>query len=68
MHQDIFEKGRGEIAACADDIGGVLKSFHCLEYLYPIFEDCEKLANLVLKPKKCVLVPTGKLATLQVKA
>eukprot|EP00973_Karenia_brevis_P041267 5710784-Karenia_brevis.AAC.1 len=44
-------KGRGEIAACADDIGGVLKSFHFLEYLFPIFEDCEKLANLVLKPQ-----------------
>eukprot|EP00973_Karenia_brevis_P077001 10692653-Karenia_brevis.AAC.1 len=30
MSQDIFEKGRGEIAACADDIGGVLKSYHSL--------------------------------------
>eukprot|EP00973_Karenia_brevis_P090311 12401972-Karenia_brevis.AAC.1 len=60
-------KGRGEIAACADDVGGVLKSYHFLEYLFPIFEDCEKLANLVLKPQKCTLVPTAKLASLQVK-
>eukprot|EP00973_Karenia_brevis_P075279 10458843-Karenia_brevis.AAC.1 len=67
MYQTIHLKGRGEIAACADDIGGVLKSYHYLQFLFPIFEECENLANLVLKPQKCILVPTAKLASLQVK-
>ena len=49
----------GILRCCADDIGAALLSLTGLKYLAPIFDLAEHLAGLLLKPPKCVIVPTS---------
>ena len=59
----IDEKRIGATRACADDIAVALASLYGLCELFPCFDAAEKLAGLSLKPKKCVVVPAGKVLT-----
>eukprot|EP00973_Karenia_brevis_P011142 1507863-Karenia_brevis.AAC.1 len=47
----------GLTCLCADDIGLALKSWHDLIHAYEIFQLADAAAGLVLKPKKCFLIP-----------
>ena len=49
----------GILRCCADDVGAALLSLVGLKYLAPIFGMAELLAGLMLKPVKCVIVPTS---------
>ena len=49
----------GILRCCADDVGAALLSLTGLKYLAPIFDLAELLAGLILKPVKCVIVPTS---------
>eukprot|EP00959_Pyramimonas_sp_CCMP1952_P132822 2776703-Pyramimonas_sp.AAC.1 len=48
---------RGISWACADDIGGVLFGRHDLRFLARVVRVAEEIANLKLKPPKCMIVP-----------
>ncbi|CAK0850757.1 unnamed protein product, partial [Prorocentrum cordatum] len=53
----IEEAGRGLARACADDIGGTLKSIEDLAWVALAMREAELVANLVLKIQKCHIVP-----------
>ena len=59
MKTTIQDKGLAQVRACADDVGAALKSVHVLKLFEPIFETAAVTANLRLKPKKCVVIPTS---------
>ena len=48
---------RGCCRACADDIGLVIGKLQSLDAAFPICADAARLANLVLKPPKCNIIP-----------
>jgi len=56
----------GCVRACADDVGAALKTIWGLLPMKDIFDDLEACAGLTLKPKKCVIVPTGEPLSQQV--
>jgi hypothetical protein len=56
-------KGLGMTRACADDIAVALASLAGLADLLPCFTSTENLAGLCLKPKKCIIIPCGKVLT-----
>ena len=47
----------GVVRACADDIAIVLKTLDDLINVFQIFHEAEVCAGLVLKPKKCFIIP-----------
>ena len=49
--------GKGEVRACADDIGIVLKRLSSLKSVFRLFCMFEKVSGLALKPPKCVIIP-----------
>ena len=56
----------GVVRACADDIGGSFRRLSALLLVFPVFEAARLAATLCLKPKKCVIVPTGVRVSLHV--
>ena len=56
---EVCAAGKGEVKACADDIGAALRSIVGLKVAKSIFDDAAEATNLRLKPAKCVLVPSG---------
>ena len=62
MKATIQDKGLAQIRACADDIGAAMQNIHVLKLFEPIFQTAAEVANLWLKPKKCVVVPTSAVA------
>eukprot|EP00972_Heterocapsa_arctica_P051571 7587157-Heterocapsa_arctica.AAC.1 len=56
---EVCQSGKGIIRACADDIGGALKSLKFLKVTKNICDDFRAISNLHLKPRKCVVIPTG---------
>eukprot|EP00959_Pyramimonas_sp_CCMP1952_P144443 3023698-Pyramimonas_sp.AAC.1 len=48
---------RGILRACADDVGGVPFDRLDLRYLSRVMKVAEKIANLKLKPPKCLIAP-----------
>ena len=53
------------MGACADDVGGVLKSIKHLPLLFPVFGNFAQLANLHLKLRKCKLCLMNKIPKMQ---
>ena len=49
----------GVVRACADDIGGSFKRLSALLLVSPVFDAARLAATLRLKPRKCIIVPTG---------
>ena len=45
------------IRACADDVGVALYTIEYLKELHTCYSDIHDIANLTLKPKKCIIVP-----------
>jgi hypothetical protein len=54
---EVETNGKAAVRACADDIGGALKSITTLKIMKGTLDMAERLTNLTLKPQKCVLVP-----------
>jgi hypothetical protein len=59
MERKVDIMGRGATRACADDIGAAITSISVLAVYKPIFDSAADLAGLMLKAKKCVLVPVA---------
>ena len=59
MKRDIELAGLGRVRACADDIGSALRMLSALLRLYPIFVVIRIVTGMDVKPKKCIIVPTG---------
>ena len=59
MKATIQDNGLAQVRACADDVGAALKNIGVLRLFEPIFQTAAETANLQLKPKKCVVVPTS---------
>eukprot|EP00959_Pyramimonas_sp_CCMP1952_P463756 9485475-Pyramimonas_sp.AAC.1 len=47
----------GPARACADDVGCVVKQLQALRILADVMQTAERIATLVLKLTKCLLVP-----------
>ena len=62
MKANIQDNNLAQIRACADDVGAAMQSIHVLKLFEPIFRAAAETANLHLKPKKCVAVPTSTIA------
>eukprot|EP00973_Karenia_brevis_P087605 12148963-Karenia_brevis.AAC.1 len=52
LKEYINDQGLGVITACADDIGGALKSFRHMQIMAPTFGRFFSFAGLCLKPPK----------------
>ncbi|CAK0843439.1 unnamed protein product [Prorocentrum cordatum] len=55
---DVEKKRHGIVRACADDVAAVLVAFVHILRMLRIMRCADRLANLVLKPSKCHVVPT----------
>ena len=53
----IEDSGHGHVRACADDIGAALRSLHVGRVLAEVFQGAERFAGLMLKIKKCCIIP-----------
>ena len=53
----------GTVRACADDVGAALRHLSSLRIAKCTFDAAREVANLCLKPTKCVLVPVGEIVT-----
>ena len=51
--------GLATIRVCAGDLGASLRRLSALLVLFPIFRTIRIVTGLDLKPRKCVLIPTG---------
>jgi hypothetical protein len=57
LSSEVDDAGVGCTRACADDVGGALACIGVLPIYKSTFDLAATLANLTLKPKKCVLIP-----------
>ena len=55
--KSIVQLGKGEVGACADDVGASLATIISLVDLFGIFEIARCVAGLSLNTKTCVIVP-----------
>ena len=63
LHEQIKNSGRGEVRACADDIGAALHSIYDLCLMKPIFDLAASVAGLALQRKTCIIVPIAQALT-----
>ena len=57
--------GLATIRACADDLGASLRRLSALLILFPVFRVVGLVTGLDLKPRNCVLIPTGQSCSIQ---
>ena len=57
--------GLATIRVCADDLGASLRRLSALLILLPIFRVIRLATGLDLKPRKCVLIPSGQSCSIQ---
>ena len=55
--QALIGKHRGEVRACADDIGICLQDFRSLKLTYIVFDFAKIVSGMNLKPNKCNITP-----------
>ena len=54
--KDIVQTGQGQVKACADDVGAVLKKLGSLSVLKETFDTAQLISGLTLKPQKCKII------------